>query len=230
MAEENSNPVFQIQRMYLKDLSLEIPHAPHIFLEQAQPTVEVAIDNGHEKLADGIYEVTITVTVTTRIDEERVVFLVEGKQAGIFEIRNIPEDQMDVVLNIVCPNTVYPYLRANIADVIQRSGFPPIHLAEINFEVLYQQRLAAAQQQGGKLAGAIIKLTQKAGVDGRLFGSVTNANVAETLHKAGFASVQKSMIRMPEGHIKTIGEHPVQVALHTDVLVDITINVVGETA
>ena len=141
MAEENSNPVFQIQRMYLKDLSLEIPHAPHIFLEQAQPTVEVAIDNGHEKLADGIYEVTITVTVTTRIDEERVVFLVEGKQAGIFEIRNIPEDQMD--------NTVYPYLRANIADVIQRSGFPPIHLAEINFEVLYQQRLAAAQQQDG---------------------------------------------------------------------------------
>ena len=127
MAEENSNPVFQIQRMYLKDLSLEIPHAPHIFLEQAQPSVEVAIDNGHEKLADGIYEVTITVTVTTRIDEERVVFLVEGKQAGI----------------------LYPYLRANIADVIQRSGFPPIHLAEINFEVLYQQRLAAAQQQDG---------------------------------------------------------------------------------
>ena len=149
MAEENSNPVFQIQRMYLKDLSLEIPHAPHIFLEQAQPTVEVAIDNSHEQLADGIHEVTVTVTVTTRIDNDRVVFLVEGKQAGIFEIRNIPEDQMDIVLNIVCPNTVYPYLRSNIADVIQRSGFPPIHLAEINFEVLYQQRLAAAQQQDG---------------------------------------------------------------------------------
>ena len=145
MAEENNNPVFQIQRMYLKDLSLEIPHAPHIFLEQAQPTVEVAIDNSHEQLADGIHEVTVTVTVTTRIDNDRVVFLVEGKQAGIFEIRNIPEDQMDIVLNIVCPNTVYPYLRSNIADVIQRAGFPPIHLAEINFEVLYQQRLAAAQ-------------------------------------------------------------------------------------
>ena len=79
-------------------------------------------------------------------------------------------------------------------------------------------------------AGRQFSLNEKAGVDGRLFGSVTNANVAETLHKAGFASVQKSMIRMPEGHIKTIGEHPVQVALHTDVLVDITINVVGETA
>lgn len=143
MAEENT-PIFQIQRMYLKDMSLEIPHAPHIFLEQAQPTVEVAIDTAHETLAEGIYEVTTTVTVTTRLDKEKVVFLVEGKQAGIFEIRNIPEDQMDIVLNIVCPNTVYPYLRANIADMIQRAGFPPIHLAEINFEVLYQQRLAAA--------------------------------------------------------------------------------------
>jgi len=89
---------------------------------------------------------------------------------------------------------------------------------------------AAAQAEGEKLAGRQFSLNEKAGVDGRLFGSVTNANVAETLHKAGFASVQKSMIRMPEGHIKTIGEHPVQVALHTDVLVDITINVVGETA
>lgn len=153
MAEENNNPVFQIQRMYLKDLSLEIPHAPHIFLEQAQPTVEVAIDTGHEKLADGIHEVTVTVTVTTRIDKEKVVFLVEGKQAGIFEVRNIPEDQMDIVLNIVCPNTIYPYLRANVADIITRAGFPPIHLAEINFEVLYQQRAAAAAQQGGQSDG-----------------------------------------------------------------------------
>lgn len=151
MAEENT-PVFQIQRMYLKDMSLEIPHAPQIFLEQTQPTVEVAIDTANEKLADSIYEVTVTVTVTTRIDQEKVVFLVEGKQAGIFEIRNIPEDQMDIVLNIVCPNTVYPYLRANIADLIQRAGFPPIHLAEINFEVLYQQRMAAQAEQQPQIA------------------------------------------------------------------------------
>lgn len=151
MAEENT-PVFQIQRMYLKDMSLEIPHAPQIFLEQTQPTVEVAIDTANEKLAESIYEVTVTVTVTTRIDQEKVVFLVEGKQAGIFEIRNIPEDQMDIVLNIVCPNTVYPYLRANIADLIQRAGFPPIHLAEINFEVLYQQRMAAQAEQQPQIA------------------------------------------------------------------------------
>src|SRR5690606_23940791 len=73
--------------------------------------------------------------------------LTEAKQAGIFELRNIPQEQMEMVLNIVCPNTIYPYLRSNVADVIQRAGFPPIHLAEINFEVLYQQKVAAAAQQ-----------------------------------------------------------------------------------
>ncbi|MDO4905439.1 MAG: protein-export chaperone SecB [Lautropia sp.] len=150
MAEEN-NPVFQIQRMYLKDMSLEIPHAPNIFLEQTPPTVEVSIDTAQENLADGIFEISVTVTVTTKL-EEKVVFLVEGKQAGIFEIRNIPADQMDIVLNVLCPNTIYPYLRSNIADVIQRAGFPPIHLAEINFEVLHQQRLAAASQADGQLS------------------------------------------------------------------------------
>ncbi len=143
---DDPTPVFQIQRIYLKDLSLEIPHAPQIFLEQTQPTVEVALDTANEALADGIHEVTVTVTVTTQAGKDKVVFLAEVKQAGIFELRNIPAEQMDLVLNIVCPNTVYPYLRANVADVIQRAGFPPIHLAEINFEVLYQQKMAAAQQ------------------------------------------------------------------------------------
>ena len=133
MAADNT-PVFQIQRMYLKDLSLEIPHAPQIFLEQGQPTVEVSIDTSGEQIAEGIYEVTVTVTVTTKVppkekEKEKVVFLTEAKQAGIFELRNIPAEQMDMVLNIVCPNNIYPYLRSTVADVIQRSGFPAIHLA-----------------------------------------------------------------------------------------------------
>ncbi|MDO5057400.1 MAG: 50S ribosomal protein L9 [Lautropia sp.] len=97
-------------------------------------------------------------------------------------------------------------------------------------ERVQAEKLAAAQAEGEKLAGRQVSLTEKAGVDGRLFGSVTNANIVDALHKAGFESVQKQMIRMPQGHIKTIGEHPVQVALHTDVLVDITVNVTGETA
>ncbi len=151
MADENQQPVFQIQRVYLKDLSLEQPNSPAIFLEQEAPNMEVAIDVGVEQLADGIFESTVTVTLTAKV-KDRVAFLIEGKQAGIFEARNIPADQLDPLLGIGCPNIIYPYLRANIADMVTRAGFPPVHLSEINFEVFYQQRLQAMaqqQQQGG---------------------------------------------------------------------------------
>ncbi|MFZ6776919.1 protein-export chaperone SecB [Undibacterium sp. Ji83W] len=146
MSDENLQPVFQIQRVYLKDLSLEQPNSPGIFLEQEAPGIEVSVDVGSEKLADGIYEATVTVTVTAKIGE-KVAFLVEGKQAGIFEARNIPEDQLDPLLGIGCPNIVYPYLRSNVADAITRAGFPPIHLSEINFEAFYAQRLTLAAEQ-----------------------------------------------------------------------------------
>jgi preprotein translocase subunit SecB len=143
-------PIFQIQRMYLKDLSLEIPGAPRIFLEQQAPSVEISLDTGYEGLGDSIHEITVTSTVTTKLGD-KVMFLIEAKQAGIFDIRNIPDEQMPIVVNVVCPNVIYPYLRANVADVIQRAGFPPIHLAEINFEALYQQKMAQqqAEAQGG---------------------------------------------------------------------------------
>jgi preprotein translocase subunit SecB len=146
MTEQASpQPVFQIQRMYLKDASLEIPLAPHVFLEQTAPTVEVQLGVGSDPLADGVHECQVTVTVTAKLGD-KVAFLVESKQAGIFEIRNLPEGQLPIVLNVVCPNIIYPYLRANVADLVQRSGFPPIHLAEINFEAVYQQRLAEEVQ------------------------------------------------------------------------------------
>lgn len=158
MADENQQPVFQIQRVYLKDMSLEQPNSPAIFLEQQQPNIEVAVDVGAEALADGIFESTVTITVTSKVGD-KVAFLVEGKQAGIFEARNIPAEQLDPLLGIGCPNIVYPYLRANIADMITRAGFPPVHLSEINFEMFYQQRqeaLAAQQQQQGNSAGLIM--------------------------------------------------------------------------
>jgi preprotein translocase subunit SecB len=146
MADENQQPVFQIQRVYLKDMSLEQPNSPAIFLEQEGPAIEVSLDVGAEQLADGIYETTVTITVTAKI-KDKVAFLVEGKQAGIFEARNIPVEQLDPMLGIGCPTIIYPYLRSNIADVITRSGFPPIHLAEINFESFYSQRLQAIAEQ-----------------------------------------------------------------------------------
>ena len=146
MAEQNQQPVFQIQRVYLKDMSLEQPNSPAIFLEQDGPSIEVAVDVGVEALAETIFESTVTITVTAKI-KDKTAFLVEGKQAGIFEIANIPEEQMDPLLGIGCPNIIYPYLRANSADMITRAGFPPVHLAEINFEAFYQQRLQALSEQ-----------------------------------------------------------------------------------
>jgi len=134
-------PVFQIQRVYLKDLSLEQPNSPQILIEQGQPQVDINLGVEMNPVQDGIYEVSVTGTVTTKLGD-RTLFLVEAKQAGIFEIRNIPEDQLQPILGIACPGIVYPYLRAIISDVITRAGFPPVHLAEVNFQAMFE-----AQQQ-----------------------------------------------------------------------------------
>ena len=149
MAEQDLTPVFQIQRVYLKDLSLEQPNSPRILMEQAQPQVEINLGVQAEGVADGIFEVTVTATVTTKAGD-KTVFLVEAKQAGIFEIRNVPADQLQPVIGIACPGIVYPYLRASVADVITRAGFPPVHLAEVNFQAMYEaQQQAQAQQAAG---------------------------------------------------------------------------------
>jgi len=150
---DGAQPVFNIQRIYLKDASLEIPNAPQIFLETEGPAVEVQINVEDSAVFENIYEVSITVTLTTRI-KEQVAFLVEAKQAGIFDIQGMEAEQLAPVLGIVCPNIIYPYLRANVSDLITRSGFPPINLAEINFEAYYQQRLAALAEQAGALIDA----------------------------------------------------------------------------
>ncbi|MGN6667854.1 MAG: protein-export chaperone SecB, partial [Trinickia sp.] len=131
---------------------------PAIFLEQEMPSVEVEVDVKAERLAESIFEILVTGTVTAKVND-KVAFLIEAKQAGIFDIRNIPAEQIDPLVGIACPTIIFPYLRSNIADAITRAGFPPIHLAEINFQALYEQRLAqvAAQQEGG---GAAANATQ----------------------------------------------------------------------
>ena len=159
MAEsQETSPVFNIQRMYLKDLSLEQPNSPQILLEQQQPQVEINLGMGAEPVADGVFEVTVTATVTTKV-KERTLFLIEAKQAGIFEIRNLPDDQMQAILGIACPGMVYPYLRAIVSDVCTRAGFPPVVLSEVNFQAMFeaqQQQLAAQQGNGGDDAPRII--------------------------------------------------------------------------
>ena len=150
---DTQDPVFHIQRVYLKEASLEQPNSPAILLEQEQPTVDIQLGIEAGQVADGVYEVCVTATVTTKI-ADRTVFLVEAKQAGIFEIRNIPEDQMGAIMGIACPQIVYPYLRSSVADIITRAGFPPVHLSEINFQAMFEQQQQAQDAQ--KPLGSII--------------------------------------------------------------------------
>lgn len=159
-ADNSKEPGFRIQRIYLKDLSLEQPNTPQILLVAAEPQVEVEVDVAVARLSDEIFEVALVATVTAKI-EGKVLFLVEAKQAGIFEFSNIPPEQIDPMLGIACPTILYPYLRSNIADIISRAGFQPIHLNEINFHGMYEHRIiqaaqAAAAESGSANEGKII--------------------------------------------------------------------------
>ena len=134
---DKESPVFQIQRVYMKEASLEQPNSPAILLEQEQPSVDIQLGVEAGNAADGVWEVCVSATVTTKI-KDKTVFLVEVKQAGIFEIRNVPQEQLSPILGITCPQILYPYLRANVADVVTRAGFPPVHLSELNFQAMYE--------------------------------------------------------------------------------------------
>jgi preprotein translocase subunit SecB len=147
MADDTDNaPLFQIQRMYLKDLSLEQPNSPQVLLEQGQPQVEINLTLGAEMISEAMYEVTVMATVMTKIND-KTLFLVEAKQGGIFEIRNIPDEQLKQILGIACPNIVYPYLRAIVSDVCTRASFPPVVLSEVNFQAMYEAQQASLQAQ-----------------------------------------------------------------------------------
>ena len=139
--EQNTAPIFSLQRCYVKDMSLEMPHAPQVFLEQETPTVAVELNVGAQRLAPTVFESSVTATVTTRIGDQ-VLYLIEATQAAIFEIANIPDEQLDPLIGIVCPTMIYPYLRSTVADVITRTTLPPFHLSEVNFQALYEQRIA----------------------------------------------------------------------------------------
>ncbi|MBI4937733.1 MAG: protein-export chaperone SecB [Nitrosomonadales bacterium] len=140
-ATSNPQPSFNIQKLYVKDLSLEIPHAPGIFLERETPQIDLQLHSQATPIEEGVFEVTITVTVTANLAEkDKVMFLIEAKQAGIFQVQNLPQDEMEPVLGVVCPNILYPYLREVVSDVSVRAGFAPVHLNPINFEALYREQ------------------------------------------------------------------------------------------
>jgi len=136
---EQQQPVFAIEKIYVKDLSLEIPNAPNIFLERDTPEINLQLGTKSQGIGEGLYEVLLTVTVTAKIKDKNM-FLVEAQQAGIFRIRNIPAGEIEPVLGIGCPNILFPYLREVVSDVVTRAGFPPVILNPVNFEAIYQQK------------------------------------------------------------------------------------------
>jgi len=144
MADEQQ-PLFNIEKLYVKDLSVEVPNAPDIFLEREAPQMDVNMSSESHAISEALYQCTITVTVTARIGD-KTMFLVECTQAGIFRIQNVPQDQIPMVLGIGCPNIVFPYLRETVSDVVIRSGFPPLLLNPVNFEALFHQQQMAQQQ------------------------------------------------------------------------------------
>ncbi len=142
---EAAQPVFNIEKLYLKDLSLEIPHAPQIFLEQESPQVDTQLKTQTEKIDEDVYEVVITATVTTKIGE-KIMFLIEAKQAGIFRLSNLPTEDMEPVLAVLCPNLLFPYLREAVSNTAVRGGFAPIMLSPVNFDMVYQQHKQEERQ------------------------------------------------------------------------------------
>ena len=142
---EQKEPIFSIEKIYTKDLSLEIPHAPQIFLERETPAIEVQLRSESNSVDEGLYQVVLTVTVTAKFGE-KTMFLVEAGQAGIFQVRNVPAENIDPILSVACPNIRFPYAHETISDLCNRGGFPPVLLAPVNFDAMYQQRLQAQQQ------------------------------------------------------------------------------------
>jgi preprotein translocase subunit SecB len=147
-AQTNTQPVFNIEKLYVKDMSLEVPNAPAIFLVRENPQIDLQLNTQAAPVEDGVFDVTVTVTVTAKLPEkDKVLFLIEAKQAGIFQIRNLPEEEMETVLAVVCPNILYPYLREVVSDMAVRAGFAPVLLNPINFEAIYLQQKQQNQAQ-----------------------------------------------------------------------------------
>jgi preprotein translocase subunit SecB len=151
---EALQPAFSIEKIYVKDLSLEVPSGPQIFMQSEVPQLEVHIEQRSQRVNEVLFEVTLVVTVTAK-QGDKTHFLVEVSQAGVFQIRNIPDAELAPVLGMVCPNVLFPYARETVSDVINRAGFPPVLLAPVNFEALYQQQAA---QAGAQPAGPRIEV------------------------------------------------------------------------
>ena len=142
MADESAQPEkqFAIQRIYIKDVSFETPHSPHIFTEQWEPKIEFNLSSNAQPLQEHLFEVVLTVTVTVKLGE-KTAYLIEASQAGIFTIVGMSDQEMGPMLGSFCPNILFPYIREAISELVAKGGFPPMLLAPVNFDALYAQHL-----------------------------------------------------------------------------------------
>jgi preprotein translocase subunit SecB len=147
---EAQQPTFSIEKIYVKDLSLEVPGGPQTFMQSDQPQLEIQIAHQSQRVNEVLFEVTLSITVTAKLGD-KTAFLVEVSQAGVFQIRNVAEADLTPILGIGCPSVLFPYAREAVSDIIGRAGFPPVLLAHVNFEALFQQQRAGqpAAQPGG---------------------------------------------------------------------------------
>lgn len=148
MSEQNSQPSFSIEKLFVKDLSLEVPNAPRIYLEREAPQVEVSMNDSAQRVDEAFFEVVLTVTVTAKL-QEKTMFLVEATYGGVFQIRNVPEHELDSVLGVTCPNILFPYVREVVSETVSRAGFPPVILHPMNFEAIYQAKRQQKQAAAG---------------------------------------------------------------------------------
>lgn len=149
--EQEQQAQFQLQKLYVKDVSFEIPNAPQIFQEDGQVEIKLNLAQKVEALAEGVHEVVLTVTVTATVGE-KTAYLVEVQQAGIFSITGLNEQSEHAAINTLCPHTLFPYARRVITDMVADGGFPPLVLQPINFDQIYAQRMQEAQAQANNAA------------------------------------------------------------------------------
>ena len=148
---------FNVQKIYLKDVSFEAPNTPMVFSEQGQPELNMGLNQKVAKLADGVFEVVLGVTLTCKI-EDKTIYLVEVAQAGIFGLTGFDEQNLDAMLGIHCPNVLFPYARQTVSDLISNGGFPPFYLQPMNFEGVYAEglRRRADQLTGGSESSTVV--------------------------------------------------------------------------
>tara|TARA_B100000686_G_scaffold346548_1_gene433472 strand:- start:1059 stop:1532 length:474 start_codon:yes stop_codon:yes gene_type:complete len=146
--DQQQQRIFNIEKIYVKDLSLEIPDAPLVFLEPETPKIDMQMHIDDKNIKESMYEVVLTVTITAKI-EDKTLFLVEAQQAGVFQIINIEAEEMLPILNIVCPNVIFPYIRETVSDIVTRAGFPPVILSPVNFEALFNEGKQKFMEKNG---------------------------------------------------------------------------------